>query len=108
MLYNSSQSRGLSHNLTRNLAHLVYSERKRLRGYKLNVWNPREPRRLVDISAKSDKKMEKRQLFERLKTSAWGPLSQVVNLAEAKDGLTLGRVVLKGWKAQLLRKRGLL
>ena len=35
MLYNSSQSRGLSHNLTRNLAHLVYSEQKRISEYKL-------------------------------------------------------------------------
>lgn len=107
MLYNSSQSRGLSHNLTRNLAYLVYSERKRLREYKLNVWNPREPRQLVTPSAKLERRREKKQLLERLKASAWGPLSQVVKLAEAKDGLTLGRVVLKGWKAQLLRKRRL-
>ena len=105
MLYNSSQSRGLSHQLTRNLGYLVYAERQRVKAFRLPVWDPQKPGELVKLASR---KLAAKQKHEQLVAKAWGPLSQVVKLAEAKDGLTLGRVAVKGWKAEIMRRRGLL
>lgn len=104
MLYNSSQSRGLSHKLTRNLGYLVYAERQRVKGFKLPVWDPQTPGALVKVQP--SRRLAAKQKHEQLVAKALGPLSQVVKLAEAKDGLTLGRVAVKGWKAEIMRRRG--
>ena len=108
MLYNSSQSRGLSHQLTRNLGYLVYAERQRVKAFRLPVWAPQKPEELAKLALQSSRKLAAKQKHEQLVAKAWGPLSQVVKLAEAKDGLTLGRVAVKGWKAEIMRRRGLL
>ncbi|KAK2464947.1 hypothetical protein APHAL10511_003023 [Amanita phalloides] len=107
LLYNASQSRGLPHNLIRNLGYLVYSEQQRIRTYKLKAWDPHKPKALVNASERAKGKLEKERRYRELVANAWAPLSQVVKLAEAKDGLSLGRIVLKGWKAQFMRERGL-
>ncbi|KAF8634668.1 hypothetical protein AX15_000769 [Amanita polypyramis BW_CC] len=107
MLYTSSQSRGLPHNLTRNLGYLVHAEQQRVKAYRLKAWDPQKPNALVDFSERARKKLEKEQRYQELVARAWNPLSQVIKLAEAKDGLTLGRIAVRGWKAQFMRERGL-
>ncbi|PFH45601.1 hypothetical protein AMATHDRAFT_158607 [Amanita thiersii Skay4041] len=104
-LYNSSQSRGLSHKVTRNLAYLVLSEQQRIRAHLLNSWNPQKPMALAEASRV--KKKEKNREYREFIGKAWTGLSQVVKLAEAKDGITVGRIVVKGWKANFMRNRGL-
>ena len=72
------------------------------------VWDPQKPGELVKLASQSGRKLAAKQKHEQLVANAWGPLSQVVRLAEAKDGLTLGRVVVKGWKAEIMHRKGLL
>ncbi|KAM6494008.1 hypothetical protein JOM56_010369 [Amanita muscaria] len=107
LLYNSSQTRGLSHNLTRNLAWLVSSEQQRVRAYKLKAWNPQHPHAFTNLTEKANKKEEEESKFKEFVARSWAPLNRVVELAEAKGGLTLGRIRVRGWKAKFLHDRGL-
>jgi len=107
LLYYSSQNRGLSHKLTRNLAFLVTSEHQRVRFYKLNAWDPRFPQQFSNLSSKAKRKQEKNKKFQEFVARSWAPLDKVMKLAEAKDGLTLGKIRVKGWKARFMRERGL-
>ncbi|KIL63730.1 hypothetical protein M378DRAFT_186943 [Amanita muscaria Koide BX008] len=107
LLYNSSQTRGLAHNLTRNLAWLVSSEQQRVRAYRLKAWDPKRPHALTNLTEKARKKQEEENKFKDFVARSWAPLNRAVELAEAKDDLTLGRIRVRGWKAKFLHDRGL-
>jgi len=87
LLYISSQSRGLPHKLIRNLGFLVLSEHQRLiKDHPKMTW---QPTKVVQRATE-----EKRRKFEEFVENAWAPLSQVVKLAEGRDGISLGRVTV--------------
>ncbi|TFK50810.1 hypothetical protein OE88DRAFT_1735559 [Heliocybe sulcata] len=104
LLLNSATSKGLPHKVTRNLAlleaqHRSWAEKRYYssRGY----WNPSLPvddQRYVDPSfavsfnllreSKRDAMMRQQEIID----AAWGPLGEVVRMAEGRDGVWLGRV----------------
>lgn len=102
LLYTSSQSRGLSHKITRNLSFLVLGEHQRLiacRTYK--AWEPQIPADPLKPLKPIDKKQQKKKELEAFVANAWAPLSQVVKMAEGRDGVSMGRLTL----ARISRRR---
>jgi hypothetical protein len=101
ILYNSALSRGLPHQLTKNLADIHGLEYGRTVAAlaKLPKWQPQDTSRPLVAkapSAKQVKKAEERQFSD----NALGALDEVIRMAEATAGLTLGRqrVVVRRWR----------
>jgi hypothetical protein len=107
LLYTSSQSHGLPHQLTRNLAILARQHRHRavrLRKAQLAaspVWKPHlppndpaysVPRSPPGKEARAENKEAKRARQRRMDDEAWGALGESVRLAEGRAGVSLGRV----------------
>lgn len=95
LLCASASSRGLPHDVTRNLAslqrrHNHWATDKYNRPSQ--AWNPSLP--LTEY--REPKKLKKRAGDNsKLDEQAWNALGDVVRMAEGRDGLTLGRV---NWK----------
>lgn len=96
LLYTSCHSRGLPHQLVRNLAYLRGSERQRIRltQARRKVWDPRNKAlltksqsvKLKDVNVSAKKKKE-----AQFELNADGALGEVVRMAEGCGNLTLGR-----------------
>jgi len=96
LLYTSCHSRGLPHQLIRNLAYLRGSQRQKIRlmQARRKVWDPRnkalptnpQPLKVKDINA-----LAKRQKDAQFESNADGALSEVIRMAEGCGSLTLGR-----------------
>lgn len=102
--YTSSQSRGLSHQVTRNLALLIGAERQRL-SLPLPRWNPTLPPDSPAYTIRKPKTSARGTALEEIKASAWNALGHVVRMAEARDGLILGQVRVKEGLKSKRRKR---
>ncbi|KAJ3907711.1 hypothetical protein F5879DRAFT_795164 [Lentinula edodes] len=103
LLYASATSRGLPHQLTRNLSQLYHSEYERMSNRKYPVWNAQLPPRsheyhipAPDTIPKTLNKEEKARQVQYLEDRAWNALGLAVSMAEGRDKLSLGRVVVKG------------
>ena len=98
LLYNSAVSRGLPHDLTKNLSLLVYRHERwwtdRYLAPLSPEWNPHRPPDPIDVSSpRARKRGEKRRRWREMDDRAWDAISEVVRMAEGRDGLSLGRVV---------------
>lgn len=108
LLYSSAQSRGLPSSLTRNLVYLVHAETHRLRysTRRYKPWSPQLPPtsplyKPPQPPTQSQLNREaKNKNWAAMEDSGWAALSEVVRMAEGRDGLLLGRVSVKGrmWK----------
>ncbi|KAJ3749179.1 hypothetical protein DFH05DRAFT_1390683 [Lentinula detonsa] len=103
LLYASATSRGLPHKLTRNLSQLYYAEYDRMTSRRYPVWNAQLPKNsreyqipVPDTTQKALNKEEKARQAQYLEDRAWNALSFAVKMAEGRDRLSLGRVVVKG------------
>ncbi|KAJ3864381.1 hypothetical protein EV359DRAFT_41129, partial [Lentinula novae-zelandiae] len=103
LLHASATSRGLPHQLTRNLSQLFHSEYERMSNRKYPVWNAQLPPRsheyhipAPDTTPKALNKEEKARQLQYLEDRAWNALGFAVSMAEGRDKLSLGRVVVKG------------
>jgi len=98
LLYNSSTSRGLPHQLTRNLGFLVLSQHQRLRSHQFPVWSPQLPptspryKPAVEAPSRKDQNSKRWADFDE---KAWTALSQVVRMAEGRQGISLGQIAIK-------------
>jgi hypothetical protein len=100
-LYNSCQSRGVPHQVTRNLGFLVLSEHQRLRSHQFQSWSPQLP--LTSPRYKPSRPLDSQQKLkeERLKrwadfdVNALAALSEVVRMAEGRQNMSLGQIAIK-------------
>ncbi|KAF8058747.1 hypothetical protein FPV67DRAFT_516028 [Lyophyllum atratum] len=93
LLYTSSQSRGLSHKLTRNLGFLVLAEHQRLvKHHPQKAWEPQIRSPHAPPKPLDPRKEERKKRLEEFVANAWAPISRVVKLAEGRDGVTMGRI----------------
>lgn len=110
MLYSSSQSRGLPHELTRNISSLVDNNIKwSQRHYysALKTWKPQLPpdseeyipKPVIPTTQKGRNKAEKERRQKEFDRNAWGALGEVVRMAEGRDGLCLGRATFNERRA---------
>jgi hypothetical protein len=92
LLYTSAASRGLPHDVVRNLASL---QRRHVTWEKYNrpaeVWNPKLPPSEYQIKASKASTMQSGG-GNKLDEKAWNALNEVVRMAEGRNGLILGRV----------------
>jgi len=101
LLYTSCRSRGLPHQLTRNLGLLVLSEHQRLRSHQFQAWSPQlsptSPlyKPVQALPQKQNAKNEKRKRWADFDDNAWAALSQVVRMAEGRGDVSLGQIVIK-------------
>ncbi|KAL0580101.1 hypothetical protein V5O48_001877 [Marasmius crinis-equi] len=101
ILYNAATSRGIPHQLARNLSFIVLGEHQRLasQARQLPLWNARLPPDSREYQVRSSKvgsKEEKRQRLKDFDDSAWRALGEVVRMAEGRDNLSLGRIMIEG------------
>ncbi|KAJ3924610.1 MAG: hypothetical protein NXY57DRAFT_286456 [Lentinula lateritia] len=103
LLHASATSRGLPHQLTRNLSQLFHSEYERMSNRKYPVWNAQLPprsheyhTRTPDTTPKALNKEKNVRQVQYLEDRAWKALGFAVSMAEGRDKLSLGRVVVKG------------
>ncbi|KAJ4468296.1 hypothetical protein J3R30DRAFT_1696558 [Lentinula aciculospora] len=103
ILYASATSRGLPHQLTRNLSQLFHAEYDRMSSRRCPVWNSQLPQNareyqipVPDTTPKALNKEEKARQAKYLDERAWNALGFAVSMAENRDRLSLGRVVVKG------------
>jgi len=101
LLYVSATSRGLPHQLTRNLSQLIHAERERLTFRQYPVWNARlapnaREYQIPESSLKALNKDEKARQARHLEERAMDALAFAIDMAEGRDKLCLGRVVVKG------------
>jgi hypothetical protein len=101
LLYNSATSRGLPHNLTKNLSFLMYGHRKwwmdRFFTPSGSPWNPhRPPDPIPAISPKAKQKDAKRHRWREMDDRAWNGIEDVVKMAEGRHQISLGKVLAKG------------
>ena len=90
LLYNSSKSRGLAHQLTRNLSKLVQAEKKRVQVKEMQyrAWD-------AQSSPPSAKDMEKRAKDAEKKegqVDRFAMLDEIIHMAEGRDRISLGRI----------------
>ncbi|KAF9267470.1 hypothetical protein L218DRAFT_855372 [Marasmius fiardii PR-910] len=98
LLYNSATSRGLPHQVMRNLSYIVFGEHQRLRhqNSRLHAWNPRLPHNAREYQVKkSTGKSGAKQEQSVFNDSAWRSLGEVVRMAEGRDNVSLGRIMVK-------------
>ncbi|KAK7472271.1 hypothetical protein VKT23_000392 [Stygiomarasmius scandens] len=101
LLYSSSLSRGLPHQVTRNLNLIVYTEHVRALYKRLPAWKPQlDPNapeyQVKPPSRKQLNREEKERRYKRMEDMARNTLGQVARMAEGRDKISLGRVQLKG------------
>ncbi|KAF5365919.1 hypothetical protein D9758_006682 [Tetrapyrgos nigripes] len=106
LLYSSSTSRGLPHQLTRNLSLIVYSEHSYASRLKTPYWRPQlapnaPEYQILPPSAKQLKKEEKERGYKYMQDMACNTLGQVARMAEGRDEICLGRVRMKGKTFQM-------
>jgi hypothetical protein len=103
LLYSSSQTRGLSHELTTNIArfqsnHLTWAH---YHFYSVtSTWKPNMkptnpaylPMDTTKVKEKDRAKDKRRQRHVAFERNAWGALGEVVRMAEGRDGVSLGRM----------------
>ncbi|KAF9446137.1 hypothetical protein P691DRAFT_794941 [Macrolepiota fuliginosa MF-IS2] len=97
LLYNSSHTRGLPHQLTKFVTYFTYTER-RLHAERKNAgltWNPHLPPDSPQYQPQPLKpgKATKRAKEERMKMfteQALGPLREVIRMAEGRDEISFG------------------
>ena len=99
LLYNSAVSRGLAHDLTKNLSFLVYRHDKWWTERYFTPlgppWNPHRPPDPIDVSSpKAQKKGDRRRRWREMDDRAWDAISEVVQMAEGRHGVSLGKVVV--------------
>jgi len=110
LLYSSSQSRGLPHELTQNLSFLLGHHLKWTQKHyytSSGTWRPQldpsSPEYLPWPMALPTQKMrdkaEKMKKHKRFDRSAWGALGEVVRMAEGRHGISLGRATFNERKA---------
>ena len=104
ILYNSAISRGLPHQLTKNLGHIRESEYARAVSAlaKLPKWQPQDNSILQvpkPLSARQLRKNEEKREQAQFSDNALGAVDEVIRMAEATAGLTLGRhkVIIRRW-----------
>lgn len=88
----------MQHRLTRNLWRLVIAEERKQWSTELAypVWNARLDAVALARNAKMQEKSREKMLKTRaMENKGHALLTEVIALAEAKDKLTLGRVMLK-------------
>ncbi|CAA7260445.1 unnamed protein product [Cyclocybe aegerita] len=94
-LYTAANSRGIPHQVTRNLAQFTARERGRFfqKVHQLPRWKPNQtfPATPKPISSKEKAKLEKKQKYEEFTKNADGALEEVIRMAEASANLTLAR-----------------
>ncbi|KAF6761156.1 hypothetical protein DFP72DRAFT_32739 [Ephemerocybe angulata] len=95
LLYTSSKSRGLPHEVTKNLVKLYVSQERNQWRIEASypVWNPKlDPIKQAKTLEKAREKLLESQASVKKGMDA---LSEVIALAEARDGLSLGRVIVR-------------
>ncbi|KAJ7132996.1 hypothetical protein C8R46DRAFT_1140294 [Mycena filopes] len=96
LLYTASKSHGVPHQLTRNLAFLARSEQLRLDSVKRPKWEPDLPSGSPEYRPlHEDQHSERLRIQEEDAHGAWDALEEVVRMAEGRNELSLGKVVLK-------------
>jgi len=96
LLYSSCHSRGLPHQLVRNLAYLRGSEKQRMWQIRArrNAWDPRNKallNKIPTVKVKDLNSLAKRRKEAQFESNADGALSEVIRMAEGCANLTLGR-----------------
>ncbi|KAF7428891.1 hypothetical protein PC9H_008123 [Pleurotus ostreatus] len=91
-LYNSSVSRGLPHQITRNLGLLVLGQQQRLNSQRILPWKPNAPQ----PEPMKAGKVAQHARWEAMEENAWAALSHTIKMAEARQGLTFGKVAVRG------------
>ncbi|KAI5117943.1 hypothetical protein M0805_004708 [Coniferiporia weirii] len=104
LLHNSALSRGLPHRVVSRLNFLARSNYGWSMGHYHTpaiLWNPQLPPNSPEYKIRppseipgGKKKVEKRAEDMQLNSAAWGPLGEVIQMAEGRDGLVLGRPIL--------------
>ncbi|KAF9523855.1 hypothetical protein CPB83DRAFT_774777 [Crepidotus variabilis] len=101
LLYNSANTRGLAHQVTRNLAHLAGLERVRALAStrRLPKWNPQGA---TPSQAKLLKTLEIKRLKAQFVANGLGAMNELVRVAEGSAGLAMGRqdFVVRRWTDQ--------
>jgi len=103
LLYTSARSRGLPHELTRNLSFLVLGNREwseRHYFQPTQYWKPQlpptskeyQPTPVLPDTQKARNREAKLQRWQAFDDKAWGALGQVIRMAEGRHGISLGRV----------------
>ena len=100
LLYVSATSKGLPHKITKNLARLEYENVKYKRRYmkgQTSRWNPQLPPdsdyyKALPLTPKEVNRKEKYQRQWDLDARVLDSLQEVIQMAEARDGLILGRL----------------
>lgn len=100
VLTNSTKTRGLAHSLTKNLSllrreHLIWF---RDHHYSFSgQWNPSLPPGSTEYQPRDSERRpaqkERKARVRVFQQQAWGALSEVVRMAEGRDGVVLGRMV---------------
>ncbi|OCH93489.1 hypothetical protein OBBRIDRAFT_724673 [Obba rivulosa] len=99
LLCTSADSRGLAHSLTKNLQQLYdqHADYQRSRLGTRSSWNPQLPPDSPEYKpltgAKAIAVAKKREFRDR----GWGALGEVIVMAEARQGMSLGRL-RRRWK----------
>jgi hypothetical protein len=98
LLYTSASSRGLPHDLTRNLAslqrrHIAWSKSKYNRP--ASAWDPKLPPSKYQVKTKPRVTITNNEDGIKVEEKAWNALGEVVRMAEGRDMLVLGRA---NWK----------
>ena len=115
-LLTSSLSRGLSHRVTSNLFLLSRSNHPwNLAMNKLNqrTWNPQlspdspeyslQPPSVFSTTAR--KRAIKQESINEMDNKVWGALGEVLDMAQGRDGLVMGKLVFNAQSRTLSRKK---
>jgi hypothetical protein len=96
LLYTSSRSRGLPHQVTKNLTKLVLSEKRRQWAIETSypVWDPKADRTPSQVASVLKRQNKTRQA-RAFAGNALAALTEVIQMAEGRDELSLGRVILQ-------------
>lgn len=97
LLYNSSHTRGLPHQITKYLGHFIFVQRFRHRHTKDQglTWNPQLPRDSPEYKPRPKKpatlaKQSKQEKMKQLADDALGHLREVARMAEGRDEILFG------------------
>ncbi|EKM81217.1 hypothetical protein AGABI1DRAFT_72102 [Agaricus bisporus var. burnettii JB137-S8] len=97
LLYNSSHTRGLPHQITKYLGHFIFVQRFRHRHTKDQglTWNPQLPRDSPEYKPRPKKpatlaKQSKQEKMKQLADDALGHLREVARMAEGRDEVLFG------------------
>lgn len=98
LLHTSSRSRGLPHQLTKNIWKLMVSEERKQWQIELSypVWNSKlDAASALKQAKRMEKAREKAKESQAFAQKGMAALTEVIAMAEARDGVSLGRVMLK-------------